>query len=109
MPKGYDSTGGPAINAQKIMVCTATEFLKGNEDVDDIQAGSTRFYLVRWADTKTEILKNRLKETFLDLAAQIAGFSTAQIGQLTTSQAANSSTVTAGACSSVLAKAAAWR
>ena len=71
--------GGPAINAQKIMVCTATEFIKGNKDVEDLQAGSIRFYLVRWADTKTEILKNRLKETFLDLAAETHSMSTTDL------------------------------
>ena len=74
-----DPTGGRAIDAQKIMVCTATEFLKGNEDVDDIPAGTARFYLVRWADTNTEILKNRLKETFLDLAAETHSMSTTDL------------------------------
>ena len=70
-----DPTGGRAIDAQKIMVCTATEFLKGNEDVDDIPAGTARFYLVRWSESKKEIIKTRL----LDLAAETQFMSTTEL------------------------------
>ena len=74
-----DTSGGGAIDAQKIMVCTAHDLIKGNTDVDDIMPGTVRFYLVLWTDSKAEILKMRLKEIMLELAEETRSMSDVEL------------------------------
>lgn len=70
-----EKAGGPVVQAQKIMVATSQVAVP---EVGMV-AGQSRFYLCEWADTKTEILKARLKETFLGIAQESASLGEADL------------------------------
>ena len=63
-----EQSGSETVAAQKIMVCHTAEPLPGLS----LKPGEVRYYLLEWADSKTEKLKDMLRETFCSVAQETA-------------------------------------